>query len=109
MHTFPAAGCTTDVFGSPATDTGTVSNITTEWATKVTGDPCGVLQVQNIAVGAAFVGAVAAAFAIAEILRVLAGGPATAVMSCTLSAVEHIDVVLAETALPRNPGYQRAA
>lgn len=108
MHTFPAAGHAADVFRQPVADSRIASAPVAGWAAKAADDPCGVVQIQNVAVGAAFVGAVAASFAVAEILRVLAGGPATAVMSCTLSAVEHIDTILAETAPPLNPGYQRA-
>lgn len=108
MHTFPAAGDATDVFRRPVADVPQPDAPVAAWAAKAANDPCGVIKVQNVAVGAAFVGAVAASFAIAEILRVLAGGPATAVMSCTLSAVEYIDTVLDESPPPLNPGYQHA-
>ena len=108
LHTFPAAGDASDVFRQPVANVPQPSAPVAAWAATAADDPCGVVQVQNVAVGAAFVGAVAASFAIAEILRVLAGGPATEVMSCTLSAVEHIDTVLAETPPPLNPGYQDA-
>lgn len=108
MHTFPAAGDASDVFLQPIADVPQPDAPVAAWAAKAADDPCGVVQVQNVAVGAAFVGAVAASFAIAEILRVLAGGPATAVMSCSLSAVEYIDTVLAESPPPLNPGYQHA-
>jgi hypothetical protein len=108
MHTFPASGDATDVFRQPVAALPQADAPIAAWATKAADDRCGVVQIQNIAVGAAFVGAVAASFAVAEILRMLAGGPATAVMSCSLSAIEHIDTVLAEAAPALNPGYQRA-
>lgn len=109
MHTFPAAGDATDVFRQRVAEFPQANAPVAGWAAKAADDPCGVVQIQNVAVGAAFVGAVAASFAVAEILRVLAGERATTVMSCTLSAIEHIDTVLAETAPPLNPGYQRAS
>lgn len=108
MHTFPAAGNATDVFRELVAAVPQANGPVAAWAVQAADDPCGVVQVQNVAVGAAFVGAVAASFAIAEILRVLAGGSATAVMSCTLSAVEHVETVLAETPAPLHSGYQRA-
>lgn len=108
MHTFPAAGDAADVFRQSVANVPRPKAPIPAWAAEAADDPCGVVQIQDVAVGAAFVGAVAASFAIAEILRVLAGGPATAVMSCTLSAVEQVETVLAETPPPINPGYQHA-
>ena len=108
MHTFPAAGDATDVFRQPVANVPRPDAPAPAWATKATDDPCGVVQIQNVAIGAAFVGVVTASLAIAEILRVLASGPATAVMSCSLKAIEHLETVVAKTPPPLNPGYQHA-
>jgi hypothetical protein len=51
------------------------------WVQAVTTDRCGMVQIANVASGLRFVGAVAAALAVAEILRALASGPPSAMVS----------------------------
>jgi hypothetical protein len=68
-----------------------------------------VLQLQGAAVGAAFVGAFAAAMGVAEILRGLAGAAVTAVGAVSLSALSDGDWVLTEQPPSANPGYQTTA
>lgn len=107
LHGFPAAGDPADIFARPPDTTGAGVPVA-RWAVDAAADVCGVVQIQNVAVGAAFVGAVAATVSVAELLRLLAGQDPTAVLSCSLAAPTYIDVARARTAL-RNPGYQRAS
>ncbi len=73
-------------------------------------DQCGVTLLAGKAVGAPFVGAVAASLVLAEVLRLLHGGPVHQVIDLDLQAPEHRSVVRNRhefTSL--NPGYLEAA
>ena len=59
--------------------------------------------------GAAFVGAAAAAIAVAEVLRVLAGAEPTAIAAVSLNATGDVDVVRTGTSAVSNPGFVRVA
>ncbi|MBN9360876.1 MULTISPECIES: hypothetical protein [unclassified Devosia] len=56
-------------------------------------DQCGVTLLAGRAVGAPFVGSVAACLAVAEVLRLLAGGQLDEVIDLDLRAVDRIEVV----------------
>jgi hypothetical protein len=73
-------------------------------------DRCGVTLLAGKAVGAPFVGAVAACLAIGEVLRLLNGGRLSQLIDLDLQSVEH------RTVVPRihdfegfNPGYVKAS
>ena len=69
-------------------------------------DKCGVTLLANKAVGAPFVGAVAACLSIAEILRLLHGGKLHNVIELDLRSVEQRAAVVRKEAPPIiNPGY----
>ena len=112
LHTFPAAGSPADVFVAAAGDTRGQSVKASQhspWATAAAEDACGVVQLEGASVGAAFVGATAAAFGLAEVLRALAGGPTIAIASLTLAAPQHAEFVLGDAAATGNPGFQACA
>jgi hypothetical protein len=72
-------------------------------------DRCGMTLLAGKAVGAPFVGAVAASLAISEVLRLLQGGPLYQVIDLDLESVEHRTAVLHPTTFTHlNPGYVRA-
>ena len=72
-------------------------------------DQCGVTLLAGKAVGAPFVGAVAAALALAEVLRLLHGAPLDQMVDLDLQCAEHRTVVLNPFDFSRlNPGYVRA-
>lgn len=107
IHTFPAAGDPADVFAAsraPVEDAKPAA-----WAVAAAKDRCGVLELQGAAVGAAFVGAFAAAFGLAEVLRGLVGAPITAVGGVSLNALGDSDWVTSDQPMAANPGYQLAA
>jgi hypothetical protein len=56
-------------------------------------DKCGVTLLAGKAVGAPFVGAVAASLALSEILRLLHGAPVNQLIDVDLQGVEHRSVV----------------
>lgn len=73
-------------------------------------DRCGITLLAGRAVGAPFVGAVAACFAIAEVLRLLHGGPVHQLIDLDLQAVGHHSAVVHPSDFTRlNPGYVLAA
>lgn len=72
-------------------------------------DRCGITLLAGKAVGAAFVGAVAACLALAEVLRLLHGGPLHQLVELDLQSIEHRTVVLQTANFSRlNPGYVMA-
>lgn len=73
-------------------------------------DQCGVTLLAGKAVGAPFVGAVAATLVLAELLRLLHGGLAIEVMDLDLQWPEHREVVLQRRDFSRfNPGFLKSA
>jgi hypothetical protein len=73
-------------------------------------DRCGVTLLAGKAVGAPFVGAVAATLALSEVLRLLHGGPLHQVIDLDLRSIEHRSVVArGDDFGGLNPGYQEAA
>jgi hypothetical protein len=107
VHTFPAAGDPANVFA--AAPAWVEDPEPSAWAVAAAKDRCGVLQLQGAAVGAAFVGAFAAAFGLAEVLRALAGAPTASVGAVSLSALDDGDWVMSDQLATTNPGYQVAA
>lgn len=105
VHTFPAAG---DPAVSFSTRPPPVDVPPALWALDAADDQCGVVQLQGVAVGAAFVGAAAAATGLAEILRALAGQPLTAVASIALTSLNDVDLVAGDQVPHSNPGFQKA-
>lgn len=73
-------------------------------------DRCGMTLLAGKAVGAPFVGAVAAALALSEILRLLHGGPVHRLIDLDLLGMDHRTVVLhEETFNCLNPGFTSAS
>lgn len=73
-------------------------------------DQCGVTLLAGKAVGAPFVGAIAACLAICEVLRLLAGGAISELVDLDLRAVECRSVVASSRDFATfNPGFAMAA
>jgi len=69
-------------------------------------DRCGVTLLAGKAVGAPFVGAVAATLALSEVLRLLHGGSIYELIDLDLNAIEYRNTVLAQRDFSAfNPGY----
>ena len=67
-------------------------------------DRCGLLQLAGRTVGAPFVGAIAGALTIAELVRLANGGPVTAVADLHLRNLDHRTVVRQPAGFGHNPG-----
>ncbi|MBI3803602.1 MAG: thiamine biosynthesis protein ThiF [Nitrospirae bacterium] len=73
-------------------------------------DRCGVTLLSGKAVGAPFVGAVAACLAISEVLRLLHGGPLNQLIDLDLQSPDHRTIVRQISDFGNlNPGYVRAS
>lgn len=73
-------------------------------------DRCGITLLAGKAVGAPFVGAVAACLALSEILRLLHGGPQYQLVDLDLQGMEHRSVIPRSRDFSHwNPGYVMAA
>jgi hypothetical protein len=115
LHTFPAAGRPEDVFATTSVDApdldlpagydALVREATVEGRTEAEAR-CGVVEVAGTAVGAAFVGAVAGALVVADVLRALVEDRTVAVLSMSLASPQHLDVVTG-TGGTSNPSFQR--
>jgi hypothetical protein len=71
-------------------------------------DQCGVTLLAGKAVGAPFVGAVAATLAVSQILRLLQGAPVDRLIDLDLQSVDHRLVVAQQRDFTTiNPGYLR--
>jgi hypothetical protein len=69
-------------------------------------DQCGITLLAGKAVGAPFVGAVAACLALSEVLRLLHGGPVHQVIELDLQSIEHRSAIVNGCAFgDLNPGY----
>ena len=72
-------------------------------------DRCGVTLLAGKAVGAPFVGSVAATLVLAEVLRLLHGGPLHEVIEMDLAGIDHRSVVARDGGSPDfNPGFVEA-
>jgi hypothetical protein len=73
-------------------------------------DRCGMTLLAGKAVGAPFVGAVAASLVVAQVLRVLHGGAPLQLLDLDLQWPEHLEIVPQQRDFSRfNPGFVRAA
>jgi len=111
LHTLPGSRPAADIWKSGA-DGEDVSDRAAYQRLLKDGelDQCGVTLLAGKAVGAPFVGAVAACFAVAEVLRLLHGGPLHHLIDLDLQSPEHRTVAgRAEALPPLNPGFVEAA
>lgn len=110
LHTLPASRRAVEIW-SAAPTAEDVSNRAAYRKLLEEGvlDKCGVTLLAGKAVGAPFVGSVAATLAVAELLRVLHGGMVTQLIDLDLSSIEHRTVVAQRRDFSSlNPGYVTA-
>ena len=71
-------------------------------------DECGLVQLAERTVGAPFVGAVAATFVVAELVRMAQGLHRYEIIDGSLRTPESVTAIAAEPGAPYNPGRQHA-
>ncbi len=107
LHTLPGSRAAAEIWkaegtGEDITDRAAYRKMLTDGAL----DRCGVTQLAGKAVGAPFVGAVAACLALAEVLRLLHGGTLHQLIDLDLRSIEHRTTVAQKHDLSAfNPGY----
>lgn len=107
LHTLPGSRPASEIWKSGGDDED-VSDCTAYQRMLQEGDldACGVTLIAGKAVGAPFVGAIAACLAIAEVLRLLHGGPLHHLIDLDLQSPEHRTVAGCPPAFETlNPGF----
>jgi hypothetical protein len=110
LHTLPGARPTAELWKAAVTaekveDRPAYANLMNDGVL----DRCGMTLLAGKAVGAPFVGAVAAALAVSEILRLLHGGPVHRLIDLDLLGIDHRSTVLHGDGFERlNPGFTSA-
>lgn len=111
LHTLPGARPTSEMWKAPIT--GEKVEDRPAYARLIEDgvlDRCGMTLLAGKAVGAPFVGAVAATLALSEILRLLHGGPVHRLLDLDLLGVDHRTAVLHGDAFSKlNPGFAIAS
>jgi hypothetical protein len=109
LHTFPAATAARAVWQSGHVGDAEISQPAYRELLERSGDRCGTVRLAGRSIGAPFVGAVAATFAVAELLRLVAGGRRNELVSCHLRDLSLRTVIPGTPWLPFNPGAVVAA
>lgn len=104
LHTFPASQPARQVWRAAAAEEARIDLPAYQGMLGATKDRCGTVRLAGRSIGAPFVGAVAAALAIAELARLTLGGPRYEMISCHLRDLEGRNVVQGLAWQPFNPG-----
>jgi hypothetical protein len=109
-HTFPGPRPTRDLWGSAGrAEEAAPLDLPAYQALAAAGlDRCGLTRLAGRTIGAPFVGAVAAAVVIAELLRLVNGGPLYNLVDGHLRSLDRRTVVASEDLPPFNPGATSA-
>ncbi len=109
-HVFPGARKAQDIWGSDAVDSTIHLDLPAYKSLAASGaDRCGLTRLAGRTVGAPFVGAIAGAAVVAELLRLVNGGRGYDLIDAHLKDLSHRTVVPAENLPPFNPGSTEAA
>jgi hypothetical protein len=110
LHTLPGPRAAADIWPDATEPSEDVSNrhAYTRMFEEGTLDRCGMMLLAGKAVGAPFIGAVAASLTLSELLRLLHGGPVHQFMDMDLQSLEHRTVISHTCDFgPLNPGFLR--
>lgn len=108
VHTFPASKAAAKLWlpGSPREDKAIIGRPGYRRLSEAGGDVCGLTRLAETAVGAPFVGTVAGCLMLAQVLRLLSGDEADALVDLDLRAVRSRRAVRNEVMRTFNPGFQ---
>lgn len=108
-HVFPGARKAQDVWRDGAADSAVRIDLPAYRSLAATGaDKCGLTQLAGRTVGAPFVGAIAGAAVVAELLRMVNGAHGYDLLDGHLKELGHRTVVQAQELPPFNPGSAEA-
>jgi len=110
LHTFPGHRRATDIWRTHENEDATVLDQPAYHVLEKEGlDQCGLTMLAGKAIGAPFVGTVAAVLAICEIIRLLEGGDIYSMIDVDLKSLKHRVVAINSSApLNFNPGFAEA-
>jgi hypothetical protein len=109
IHTFPSEKHAREIWSGAASSNADISAPAYQELLRHTNNRCGVVQLAGRSIGAPFVGAVAGAFVIAELLKIGLDMKRTEMISCHLREPANRLVVNGEVWPTLNPGLIRAA
>src|SRR5262249_34124431 len=109
LHTFPASKTARETWPEIGTADADIAQPAYRAMLERTGDRCGVVRLAGRSIGAPFVGATAAAIAIAELMRLCLGGTRYELVSCHLRDLQGRTVVPVRHGAPFNPGSIQVA
>jgi len=104
LHTFPASKTARKTWPEAGASDVDIAQRAYRALLERTGDRCGTVRLAGRSIGAPFVGAAAAALAIAELMRLCLGGSRYELVSCHLRDLEGRIVVPNGQETPFNPG-----
>jgi len=108
-HVFPGARKAQDIWRCDAADSAIRLDLPAYKSLAASGaDRCGLTQLAGRTVGAPFVGAIAGAAVVAELLRLVNGAHAYDLIDGHLKDLDHRTVVASENPSPFNPGATEA-
>lgn len=103
VHTFPGSRTARDVWPEIGANDVDITQPAYRALLERSGDRCGAVRLAGRSIGAPFVGSVAAALAVSEVLRLCMGGPSYEMVSCHLRELPQMTSVLGPVG-PLNPG-----
>jgi hypothetical protein len=109
LHTFPASVAARKVWSDIEAGEGAITQPAYRALLEQSGDRCGTVRLAGRSIGAPFVGAVAASLVIAELLRLVMGGPRYELISCHLRNPAARTVVRGRPWEAFNPGAMPVA
>lgn len=109
LHTFPASKTARETWPESGVSHTDITQPAYRVILERSGDRCGTVRLAGRSIGAPFVGAAAAALAIAELMRLCLGGTRYEIVSCHLRDLQGRIVVPNGQEAPFNPGSIQVA
>lgn len=110
LHSFPGPRSARAIWGAAAPPPAAALDMPAYRALEMGGaDKCGLVQLAGRTVGAPFVGALAGALVVAELVKLANGGPTSALIDLHLRTPEHRTAVLQSEMFALNPGTAAVA
>ncbi len=104
LHTFPAVTPAATIWSSTDAGDAEISQPAYRDLLERSGDRCGTVRLAGRTIGAPFVGAAASALVVAELLRLVIGGPRNELISCHLRDLGARSVIRGAPWPAFNPG-----
>jgi hypothetical protein len=109
LHTFPASRPAREVWPQTGSSDADITLPAYRAMLERSGDRCGTVRLAGRSIGAPFVGSVAAALAVAELMRLCTGGKSYELVSCHLRDLRDFTAIGGPASPAFNPGCVAAA